>query len=137
MILFFALACFDLPPDFENAQLIEDFVQRDCEGSAYDSAIAPTTASVVARDSGTEVAVGPLGFRCAQKVQGFWVGEGDEVSVLIQPVDMNPTEVAGCDCLYDVDFTLPTTTSAVAVYTRGDNLSGRSEATLEVTGRVE
>lgn len=137
MFVLLLAACFELPPDFENARLIEDFVQKDCGGTPYDTGVAPPVATLAASGGQTAVAVGPLDFRCAKPVQGFWIEDGDQVSVLVQPIDMNPAAVAGCDCLYDVEFTLPVSTAAVEVYTRGDNQSGRTEPALQATGVAE
>ena len=54
-------------------------------------------------------------FRCAQSVEGFWLAEHDTLHVLVQPIDMDPSEVAGCDCLYDLSMTVPGEGSSVEV----------------------
>ncbi len=136
MLLVLAFGCFDLPPDFEGAHLIPDFHQAECSESAYDTGVGEPVATLAQNDSESSVAVGPVGFRCAQDVQGFWIEANDGLSVLVQPIDMNPAAVAGCDCLYDLTMTLPSVTDRVEVWTRGDNQSGRSEPTLEATAAL-
>lgn len=76
-------------------------------------------------------------FRCAQSVEGFWLAEHDTLHVLVQPIDMDPSEVAGCDCLYDLSMTVPGEGSSVEVWTRGDHQSGMDDPTLAAEGDVE
>lgn len=126
------LACVDLPEGWENAQPIDEFHQAACEGTPYDTGVVVTVAATAAGDM-TDVVADKVQFRCAQDVEGFWQEGADGAEVLVQPIDMNPAQVAGCDCLYTLDMALPTIAEAVVVYTRGDHQSGRD--TPEVIGQ--
>lgn len=130
------LACNDLPAGWENAQPIEDFHQQECTGSAYDTGIVVTVEAAAASGK-TDVTADSVGFRCAQDVEGFWQEGDGGADVLVQPVDMNPTAVAGCDCLYRLDMVLPTLAEAVSVYSRGDHQSGRDTPELIGEATVE
>lgn len=135
-MLFALLACNDLPPDWSQAEPIPDFTQRACEGSPYDSGLSDPVLSAEAAQDGVSVEIGPVMFRCAQKVEGFWLADGVTLDVLVQPIDMNPNEVAACDCLYDLSMTVPGSGSSVQVWTRGDHLSGMDEPELAAEGEV-
>lgn len=136
MFLLALFACNDLPPDWSKAQPIADFTQKACEGSAYDTGIGDPVLTAAPEAGGVSVEVGPVMFRCEQKVEGFWLAEGDVLQVLVQPENMNPTAVAGCDCLYDLSMLLPEGGEAVEVWTRGDHESGLDEPELAATGEV-
>jgi hypothetical protein len=44
--------------------------------------------------------------------------------VLVQPIDMNPSAVAACDCLYEIRMTVPVEVPAtVTLYRRWDALN--------------
>lgn len=113
----------DLPDGWEDATPVAELSQSECDGNPYedfDEGYVVTEAA-----AGLAVEARELPFRCAQAVEGFWMEDGDGVRVLLQPVTMDPREVAGCDCLYDVDFTLPEATEGpVALFRRGDHASG-------------
>jgi hypothetical protein len=120
MFLFLFAACDtpDLPEGWEDAERIEDFTQAACDQG-------DTGAPVITgeqQDGDVALTVGPVGFRCAQDVEGYWMPTGDAgASVLVQPIDMNPTSVAKCDCLYDLALTIPTATPVtMEVYKRWD-----------------
>jgi hypothetical protein len=125
------VACVDLPAGWEDAEPIADFTQTECAGDAYDTGVTPEVAATAATD-GVDVAATQVAFRCAQDVEGFWRASGDAADVLLQPVDMNPTSVAKCDCLYDFAMLVPTDASNVTVYSRGDHKSGRDDEPAEV-----
>lgn len=117
-------ACVDLPPGWEDARPVTDLQQSDCEGSPYDSDVPETVIEAVADEAGVDLSVEPLHFRCAQPVAGFWRTTGTAVEVLLQPVDMNPSAVAGCDCLYRIEATVPAPEAEqVTVWRRWDNLN--------------
>jgi hypothetical protein len=42
-------------------------------------------------------------FRCQQSVEGFYKDKDGKLDVLVQPVDMHPSSVTRCDCLYDIN----------------------------------
>lgn len=135
--LLFTVGCADLPEGWEDAEPIPDFYQRQCAGGDpyedYDERVeASATADAVSVD------YLEAHFRCAQDVEGFYKRSGDQVDVLVQPVDMNPSQVAGCDCLYDINMTLPVEPpSTVTVYRRWDNLNSPNDpvkiATVEAS----
>jgi len=68
-------------------------------------------------------------FRCEQDVEAFVRSESARLDVLIQPIDMSPTQVAGCDCLYDISFDVPLERGSYAftLYRRRDNLNDSNE----------
>lgn len=105
-MLWWLTACLpDLPAGWEGAEPVADLVQKECAGSPYDTGIAPEVTADLAADPLTVQATA-MHFRCAQDVEGFWKQDGATVDVLVQPIDMHPTAVAGCDCLYDLDVTV-------------------------------
>jgi hypothetical protein len=120
----------DLPVGWD-AQRIETFTQSLCTGSPYDG--VPEVVNVTAAPGALHISYGSAHFRCSQSVEGFvklGVGTAD---VLVQPVDMNPSSVAKCDCLYDLsmEVNVPRGTYEVTVYRRWDHKSGHDEP-LEV-----
>ena len=65
-------------------------------------------------------------FRCEQALEGFARISGGKLGVLVQPVDLIPSAVAGCDCLYDIGIAiedLKKGSLAVELYRRWDNLN--------------
>lgn len=122
MVWWLAACAPDLPAGWEGAEPVEDLVQRECAGSPYDTGVEPTVTSAL--DDPLLVSATAVPFRCAQDVEGFWRQVGPIVDVLVQPIDMDPREVAGCDCLYDLEVTVgspdPDTTEVV-LWRRGDN----------------
>ena len=123
----------DLPAGWEGAEPIADFTQAECEGNPYD----PFEPEVGANQVGAtvEVRYDKAHFRCAQDVEGYFKLEGNLLSILVQPVDMNPTQVAGCDCLYTLDMGVSADAASVAVWRRWDNLNDPNDPELieEVT----
>ncbi len=131
------LACgADLPEGWEDAQPVDDFTQSDCDGSPYDTGWSEAmTAS--AADPGIRVVGEPVHFRCAQDVEAFYRTASGAIDVLIQPVDMNPKAVAGCDCLYRVEAGIPEAPPAeVSLYRRWDNINEPNEPVLIGTATV-
>lgn len=113
----------DLPEGWEEAEPVEDLEQTDCEGSPYDTGWTEAM-SAEAGSPGLRVIGDPLHFRCAQEVEGFYMSSGDQVDVLIQPKDMDPRAVAGCDCLYRVEAGVPLAPPAeVTLWRRWDNIN--------------
>lgn len=73
-------------------------------------------------------------FRCAQKVHFVAAKEGQTITITAQPVDLNPSAVAGCDCEYHLKGAVgpfPAGTYTVKVIRRWDNKSGEN-ATKEI-----
>lgn len=118
-----ALDAPDLPQGWSGAARIAELTQSKCQGDAY-SGLAETVAAR-AEDGAVAIDYGHAHFRCAQDVEGF-VRRGDgALDVLVQPIDMDPSTVARCDCLYDVTMRLPVASGAyvVTVYRRWDSLN--------------
>ncbi|MBN1337304.1 MAG: hypothetical protein JXB39_15200 [Deltaproteobacteria bacterium] len=125
----------DLPAGWEDAEGIEDFTQDECGGSPYDTGWE-STVEANADNPGLRVVGDDLHFRCEQDVEGFYRVDGTAVDVLVQPVDMNPGLVAGCDCLYRVEASIPEEPPAtVTLYRRWDNLNDENDPVL--VGSVE
>lgn len=119
-----AVACVDLPAGWEDAKRVSDFTQADCDGSPYDSDVPDVTVTAEADATSVTVSAEPLPFRCAQDVEGFWKASGGAVDLLVQPIDMNPSAVAGCDCLYRIDATIESPgAESVTVWRRWDNMN--------------
>jgi hypothetical protein len=113
----------DLPAGWEDAEPIEDLSQSPCDGSPYDTGWSEAMTAWEAAP-GIRAAGDPLHFRCEQEVEGFYRQEGEALDVLIQPVDMHPEVVAGCDCLYRVEVGLPQAPPAtVTLYRRWDGIN--------------
>jgi hypothetical protein len=116
----------DLPAGWEGAALVQRFSQATCGGSA-DVPMAPAEAiDVTLRSSAVSVAYHNARFRCAQTVQAFARVHDASVDFLVQPVDMNPTRVAACDCLYEITLgeDVPADATNVVVYRRYDHSGG-------------
>lgn len=125
----------DLPEGWEDAEPIDDFVQRACEGDPY--AGTPATVTAQAADGAVDVVYDKAHFRCAQDVEGFYRADGAAVSVLVQPVDMDPEMVAKCDCLYTIEMGIPVAAETVTVFRRWDNINDPNDPVEEGTATVE
>lgn len=99
-------ACVDLPEGWEDARPVSALVQEDCGESPYDTGFREDATATVVTNA-IEVVYDPVHFRCAQDVVGFTKAQGDLVEVLLQPADMHPAIVAGCDCGYRVEVRVP------------------------------
>ncbi len=111
----------DLPAGWEDARHIDDFTQGECDGYAGDTGEVPTVTATA--DAGLRVVGDNLTFPCSTEVEGFYRSETldiypvvYQVSVLVQPVDMDPYAVAGCDCLYRVEAGIPEDPESATVY---------------------
>jgi hypothetical protein len=109
-----------LPPGWEDAEPIEDFHQRECSGDPYGASHERVEAESTADAIGVDYL--EAHFRCEQKVEGFFKTRGAHVEVLVQPVDMDPSAVAACDCLYDIRMTVPVEAPvSLTLFRRWDN----------------
>lgn len=118
----------ELPTGWESAKTVDSLVQQECGGSPYEG-YTTTVESDLTGDP-LEVSVASAHFRCAQDVEAFWQREGDLLEVLVQPVDMHPGAVAGCDCLYDLDIDVTSTDEPptnLVVWRRWDALNEPNE----------
>jgi len=111
----------DLPAGWQGAQKIADFTQMECGGSPINGPAESVDAAGV--EGAIEVDYENAPFRCAQDVEGFVRREDGKLDILIQPVDMDPSSVAKCDCLYHIVATVPAEAGAhaVTVYRRWDH----------------
>jgi hypothetical protein len=120
----------ELPEGWEDAEPIDDLVQADCDGSPMDegyqeSATASTDGQTVS------IELNPVTFRCEQTVEGFWKEEAGHLEVLVQPQDMNPGMVAGCDCAYRIDAEVASSTAtSVSAWRRWDDLNNPNDPVL-------
>ncbi|WP_438013794.1 hypothetical protein WMF18_22980 [Sorangium sp. So ce315] len=115
----------DLPEGWEDATAIEGLTQSECKASAYDETVKETLAATPERGA-VRLDYGAAHFRCDQEVEGFVRIAGGKMDVLVQPVDMDPGAVAGCDCRYDIGMTIEGLSKgavAVELYRRWDNLN--------------
>ncbi len=126
----------DLPAGWEEAVWIEDFIQYECDGSpSTDDWVSTVIASAI--QPGLRVIGDDLPFRCEQDVEGFYRVSGEAVDVLVQPVEMDPDEVARCDCLYRIEAGIPEAPPAtVTLYRRWDNLNVPNRPVLVGSIRV-
>ncbi|WP_437661923.1 hypothetical protein [Sorangium sp. So ce1182] len=115
----------DLPEGWEDAEAIEGLTQSECRASAYDETVKETLAATP-ESGAVRLDYRAAHFRCDQKVEGFVRTAGGKAEVLVQPTEMDPGAVAGCDCLYDIGMTLEGLGKgavAVELYRRWDNLN--------------
>lgn len=124
----------DLPAGWEEAEPIPDFHQAACAGDPYGDYEPVVTAEQ--SDGGLAITYEKAHFRCEQDVEGFFKVEGDTLAVLVQPIDMNPSMVAACDCLYTLDMGVGATGTTVEMWRRWDNLNDPNDPELVDTVEV-
>lgn len=114
----------DLPEGWEDAELIAEFNQSDCQGDPpaggqVDAQLGPGTLSITWQDAT---------FRCDQPVEGYVKRIGVTHEILVQPVDLLPDEYARCDCLYDLDwrYNVNEDLETVTLFSRRDEIGGAS-----------
>lgn len=127
LVIAFGVGCAgtdaDLPAGWEDAARIESLVQHECKsGSAIES---PEGVRFAAGPQDLEVAYDHAHFRCEQKVEGFVRESAAAIELLVQPVEMDPSAVAGCDCRYDIAIRLPIRSGryVAKLYRRWDNIN--------------
>jgi hypothetical protein len=130
----------DLPSGWEAAERLEELSQMPCAGSALTNESQEALAWTAASDS-LSVFYDHAHFRCVQDVEAFMKRGDDAIDILVQPIDMNPTAVAGCDCLYDISMQVPAPKGdyTLTLYRRWDNMNrpntpvkiGDAELTVE------
>lgn len=135
-LLLLAVACApDLPEGWEDAEPIADFTQSGCGGDPYED--SEPVVSATATDGSVDVAWDNAHFRCSQDVEGFYKTDGDALSVLVQPIDMHPSSVAKCDCLYAIDMGVPVAATSVTVWRRWDAINDPNDPVEMTTVEVE
>lgn len=129
--LFLAVACGEpepeLPEGWEEAEPVVEFSQSPCGG---DPVAEPQDQSInVTTGGGTaDVVWENARFRCDQAVEGFLRRTAGALDLLVQPTDLNPDEVARCDCYYTLNAGFNTADSdrTFTFYTRADEVGGPS-----------
>jgi hypothetical protein len=115
----------DLPEGWEDAEAIEGLTQSECKAGVSEDTVQEALVATPERGA-VHIEYRAAHFRCDQGVEGFVRTAGGRVDVLVQPVDMDPGAVAGCDCRYDIDMAIKGLSKgavAVELYRRWDNLN--------------
>ena len=128
----------DLPAGWEAAERVEELRQAPCGGSPLFEFTEELEAS--AAESGIAVNYDHAHFRCAQDVEAYVRRASGALDLLVQPIDMNPSSVAACDCLYDITMHVPAARGdyRLKLYRRWDNMNSPThpvkvgEATVSV-----
>ncbi|MEZ4320759.1 MAG: hypothetical protein R3F61_24975 [Myxococcota bacterium] len=118
----------DLPAGWEDAEPVASLEQAECSGNPYEAFDERFEADL--ESDPLVVRAFETHFRCAQDVEGYFREVGDAVEVLVQPVDMTPKAVAGCDCLYDLTIEVgarDTPPASVSLFRRWDSLNDDNE----------
>lgn len=114
----------DLPAGWEEAVPLTRLLQSECGGDPYGP--PSDRLELSARPGVVTVDLRETHFRCEQEVEGFRRDDAAGFDVLVQPVDMDPSTVAACDCLYDLRFETPVDRSgalSVSAFRRWDRLN--------------
>ena len=129
----------DLPEDWADALPVASLTQGACDGDPY----AGDPNERLEAEGGAGQATlhyREAHFRCEQDVEGFYLLDGGTLSVLVQPIDMDPSAVAGCDCLYDIDMEvaqLPAGTLTVDLFRRWDNINDDNDPVAIGSAEIE
>lgn len=91
----------ELPSGWEGAERVAGLTQSSCSTSSLRDHDERATFAPGARR--LDLTYSDAHFRCEQSVEGFYRDAGGKLDVLVQPVDMHPSSVARCDCLYEID----------------------------------
>lgn len=94
----------DLPVGWENAKPVTGLVQVECAGAELD--FKGEGATFVAGFGKLDVTYDKAHFRCEQSVEGYFQTSEQALEIIVQPVDMNPSSVARCDCAYGITLTV-------------------------------
>ena len=143
-IVFFTACGPDLPENWEKSVPIDDFQQSSCEGDPYedneeDEGDEEENLSMRIENGILNIDYNDVVFRCEQGVEGFQMSEDNNISVLLQPKEMNPSMVAKCDCLYNFSLSFPVEnleSYTVDLYTRTDRYGGDAELSLVNTNDI-
>lgn len=128
----------NLPEDWKDAEPVPSMSQSECDGDPYESYDEHIEASGGAGQ--VEIHYQEAHFRCEQEVEAWSLLEGDTLSILVQPIDMNPRNIAMCDCLYDIDITvegLPAGALTVDLYRRWDEINDPNDPVFIDSAEVE
>lgn len=114
----------DLPDGWGGAAPVKSLVQEECSNGDMD--FSNESASYTGGVGSIGVVYQDAHFRCVQKVEGFFKTAGDAVDILVQPIDMDPSSVAACDCGYKITFLVEPVTAGshtATLYRRWDNIT--------------
>lgn len=127
----------DLPTGWAGALQVSDLIQVECATGTMD--FANESATFTTGASSLAVAYEEAHFRCEQDVEGFYKIANDALDILVQPIDMHPDAVAGCDCPYGITFTvkpLEAGTLQATLYRRWDGLNTPNDPVEIATAQV-
>tara|TARA_B100000683_G_C12304002_1_gene479428 strand:+ start:96 stop:557 length:462 start_codon:yes stop_codon:yes gene_type:complete len=131
--LFWTACLTDLPVGWEDATPIDQLQQSECEGDPYEleENNEESLLSGGIENGELQLQFSKADFRCDQEVEGFHMVEDGALSILIQPQDMNPSMVAKCNCLYNIDLSIPGLgeIDTIDVYKRSDRYGGEPSMT--------
>ncbi len=133
-VLLLAACAVDLPDDWEEAQIVEQFTQSECGDDPYEG--YQTSYQVSTGQGQVDLDWTNAHFRCEQALEAWYVSEGPVVRFLVRPVDMNPKAVAGCDCLYDLGMRITgqeMEIDEVGLWRQWDHLNDANEPVLVST----
>jgi hypothetical protein len=134
-------ACTRLPAEWRDAAAVEKFTQSGCTHKAGELRDHPRerVTALAAGQGRLRVEYLHAHFRCDQRVRGFAKVTSATVAVLVQPVDMNPSSVAKCNCLYDIKLEVPRLAAGtydVTVHRQRDNWHSPSDPVRIGSARV-
>jgi hypothetical protein len=121
----------DLPDGWGGAARVQSLIQEECPNSHM--TFPDEAASFLGGTGNIGVTYQDAHFRCVQKVEGYFKTAGDGVDILVQPIDMDPTSVAGCDCGYKITFVVQPVSSGphmATLYRRWDNINHPNDPVL-------
>ena len=127
----------DLPEGWGNAARAKNFVQKVCPTSGAD--FSDERASFTGGTGSIGVDYQDAHFRCEQNVEGFFKAVTGTVDILVQPIDMHPGSVAGCDCGYNITFMVEPVsagTQQTTLYRRWDDQNSPNDPVVVATALV-
>ena len=114
----------DLPPGWEDAEPVAELTQSSCSEGAPGK--HDEHATFAPGEKRVDVEYLDAHFRCEQRVEGFYKDSGGRLDVLVQPVEMHPSSVTRCDCLYDIGVAIEDIRAGsrtVTLFRRWDDLN--------------
>lgn len=93
----------NLPEGWEEASLIVDFAQTVCLDEVDSDEEIVEEIRVNAQSGAAVISWKNVVFRCEQPLEAY-LRRGNQLDVLVQPVDLFPEDIVRCDCRYDLDF---------------------------------
>lgn len=94
----------ELPEGWEDALEVDEFDAEEIGETDYDD---PDLGAVGIMGNVDRLEVSyRASFPCTQQVEAFQMVSGNDVELLVQPVDLHPDAVAGSDCTQEIAITL-------------------------------